>query len=63
MQADCTHRFRQQHSLPVLNALKAWLDAIAPKVVPGTKLGDALSYTLNMRLPDALHQRRQDADR
>ncbi len=28
-----------------LNALKAWLDAIAPKVVPGTKLGDALSYT------------------
>ncbi|EJC75094.1 hypothetical protein Rleg10DRAFT_3653, partial [Rhizobium leguminosarum bv. trifolii WSM2012] len=38
---------RQQHSLPVLNALKAWLDAIAPKVVPDTKLGDAVSYTLN----------------
>jgi transposase len=22
--ADCIRRFRQQHSLPVLNALKAW---------------------------------------
>ena len=29
------------------NALKAWLDAIAPKVVPETKLADAVSYTLN----------------
>lgn len=46
-QADCVRRFRQQHSLPVLNALKAWLDTIAPKVVPDTKLGDAVSYTLN----------------
>jgi transposase len=33
--------------LPVLNALKSWLDNIAPKVVPDTKLGDAVSYTLN----------------
>lgn len=46
-QADCIRRFRQQHSLPVLNALKTWLDNIAPKVVPDTKLGDAVSYTLN----------------
>ena len=46
-QADCIRRFRQQHSVPILNALKAWLDAIAPKVVPDTKLGDAVSYTLN----------------
>ncbi|MGO6697442.1 IS66 family transposase [Rhizobium johnstonii] len=45
--ADCIRRFRQQHSLPVLNALKTWLDNIAPKVVPDTKLGDAVSYTLN----------------
>ncbi|MET3650266.1 hypothetical protein ABIC60_004924 [Phyllobacterium ifriqiyense] len=45
--ADCIRRFRQQHSLPVLNALKASLDAIAPKVVPDTKLGDAVSYTLD----------------
>ena len=40
-------RFRQQHSVPVLNALKEWLDAIAPKVLPDSKLGDAVSYTLN----------------
>jgi transposase len=43
----CIRRFRQQHSLPVLNALKAWLDDIAPRVVPDTRLGDAVSYTLN----------------
>ena len=46
-QADYMRRFRQKHSVPVLNALKAWLDAIAPKVVPDTKLGDAVSYTRN----------------
>ena len=40
-------RFRQQHSVSVLNALKAWLDNIAPKVLPDTKLGDAVSYPLN----------------
>jgi len=34
MKADCGRRFRQQHSLPVLTALKSWLDNIAPKVVP-----------------------------
>jgi hypothetical protein len=44
--ADCIRRFRQQHSLPVLNALKAWLNNIASKIVPDTKLGDAVSYTL-----------------
>jgi transposase len=43
----CIRRFRQQHSVPVLNALKEWLDAIAPKVLPDSKLGDAVSYTLN----------------
>lgn len=46
-QADCIRRFRQKHSVPILTALKAWLDEIAPKVVPDTKLGDAVSYTLN----------------
>jgi transposase len=46
-QADDRRRFRQKHSVPVLNALKVWLDTIAPKVVPDTKLGDAVSYTLN----------------
>lgn len=60
---DCIRRFRQQHSLPVLNALKTWLDNIAPKVVLDTKLGDAVSYTKPTGLSDALHQRWQDADR
>ncbi|ESY65880.1 MULTISPECIES: IS66 family transposase [Mesorhizobium] len=44
---DCIRRFRQQHSVPILHALKAWLDDIAPKVLPDSKLGDAVSYTLN----------------
>ena len=46
-QADYMRRFRQKHSVPVLGALKEWLDKIAPKILPDTKLGDAVSYTLN----------------
>lgn len=30
----------------ILNALKQWLDDIAPKVLPDSKLGDAVSYSL-----------------
>lgn len=45
--ADCIRRFRQQHGIPVLNTLKIWLDQIAPKVLPDSKLGDAVSYTRN----------------
>jgi hypothetical protein len=44
---QCIRRFRQQHSIPVLNALKKWLDQIAPRVLPDSKLGDAVSYTRN----------------
>jgi transposase len=46
-QADYVLRLRQQHSAPVLDALKGWLDDIAPEVLPETKLGKAVSYTLN----------------
>jgi transposase len=46
-QADCIRRFRQQHSVPILYALKVWLDDMAPKVLPDSKLGDAVSYTRN----------------
>ncbi|WP_298966960.1 transposase, partial [uncultured Roseibium sp.] len=46
-QADCIRRFRLQHSVPVLSVLKDWLYKIAPKVLPDSKLGDAVSYTLN----------------
>ena len=34
-------------SLPVLQAFKDWLDALKPKVLPDSHLGDAVSYTLN----------------
>jgi hypothetical protein len=44
---DRIRRFRQQHSVPILKALKEWLDEIKPKVLPDSKLGDAISYTLN----------------
>ncbi|SFA45314.1 Transposase [Paracoccus halophilus] len=46
-QADSMRRFGQQHSVAILNALKERLDIIAPKVLPDSKLGDAVSYTLN----------------
>ena len=46
-QADSIGRFRQKHSVPILNALKQWLDEVAPKVLPDSKLDDAVSYTLN----------------
>ena len=45
--ADCTRRLRQKHSVPILNAFKAWLEDIRPKVLPDSKIGDAVSYTLN----------------
>lgn len=47
MQADCIRRFRRQHRVPVLNALKEWLGKIAPKVLPDSRLEDAVSYTIN----------------
>ncbi len=38
-------RFRQKHSVPVLSALKKWLEIIAAELVPDTRFGDAVSYT------------------
>ena len=46
-QAEIIRRFRHQHSVPILDALKKWLDDIKPRVLPDSKLGDAVSYTLN----------------
>jgi hypothetical protein len=43
-QADRIRRFRKQQR-PVLNALKIWLDDMVPKVLPDSKLGDAVTYT------------------
>jgi transposase len=42
-----TYRLRQEHSVPLLDAFKAWLDALAPKVLPQSLLGKAISYTRN----------------
>jgi len=44
---QCTSRLRQHHSVPILEAFKVWLDDITPKVLPDSKLGDAISYTRN----------------
>ena len=45
--ADYTLRLRQQHSLPVLVAFKKWLDDQAPKVLPESLTGKAISYAQN----------------
>jgi len=37
-------RLRQQHSVPVLAAFKTWLDDQAPKVLPESLTGKAVSY-------------------
>src|SRR5262245_21081660 len=42
--ADYTLRLRQRHSLPALAAFKTWLDDLAPKVLPESLTGKAISY-------------------
>jgi transposase len=44
--ADYRYRLRQQHSVPLLNAFKSWLDELAPKVLPKSLLGEAIGYCL-----------------
>ncbi|UIF84555.1 IS66 family transposase [Cupriavidus necator] len=44
---DYTYRMRQQHSVPLLEALKAWLVEQAPQVLPESLLGKAIAYTRN----------------
>lgn len=44
---DERQRIRQAEARPVLEAFKAWLDKIAPRVRPGSKLGEAIAYTRN----------------
>ena len=40
-------RLRLQRSRPVLDACKAWLDAVLPTVLPKSALGGAIGYCLN----------------
>ncbi|WP_444633880.1 IS66 family transposase [Cupriavidus oxalaticus] len=42
-----TYRLRQQHSVPLLEALKAWLDQQAPQVLPESLLGKTIAYARN----------------
>ena len=45
--ADYTYQLRQEHSVPLLKAFKAWLDELEPLVLPESLLGKAISYTIN----------------
>lgn len=45
--AGYTYRLRQEHSVPLLEALRKWLDELAPQVLPESLLGKAISYTRN----------------
>ncbi|MPY26907.1 IS66 family transposase [Shewanella sp. YLB-07] len=38
---------RQKVAVPLLNTLKEWLDKAVMRISPKTKLGEAISYTLN----------------
>ncbi len=44
---DERYRIRQHESLPVLNALRTWLDETRPKILPRSTLGEALAYLDN----------------
>ena len=44
---DYTCRLRQQHSVPLLDGLKAWLDELEPQTLPKSLLGKAIAYTRN----------------
>jgi hypothetical protein len=37
---------RQQKSAPIMSDFRAWLEALAPKVLPESRLGKAVHYTL-----------------
>jgi transposase len=68
MTAEDRHRLRQQESLPLMKELKEWLLYNAPeanhKVLPTSKIGKAISYTLGMwpRLERYLNDGRHEID-
>jgi transposase len=39
-------QIRQEKSAPIMQAFHAWLEALAPKVLPESRLGKAVHYTL-----------------
>jgi transposase len=44
---DDRRALRQTRSVPVLDAIKTWLDAEGPLVLPRSEMGKAFTYTLN----------------
>lgn len=42
--AEARQRLREAESVPVLEAIRAWVLALAPSVEPKSKLGEALTY-------------------
>lgn len=42
-----TYWLRQQHSVPLLESFRKWLDEQAPQILPESLLGKAISYTRN----------------
>jgi len=44
---DERRALRQERAMPILDEFKAWLDALAPVVVPKTEIAAAVSYALN----------------
>lgn len=65
---DARKELRKKESLPVMNELKDWLDKNAPvkggKILPKSKIGKAISYTLGMwsRLERYLEDGRYEID-
>ena len=47
MTSDERHKYRLEHSRPVLEAFSAWLKYHAPKATPKGPLGKAITYCLN----------------
>ena len=45
--AEYRHRLRRQHSAPLLESFKQWLDELAPLTLPNSLLGKAIAYTRN----------------
>ena len=44
---DGRRALRQQRAMPILDEFKAWLDTLAPTVVPKTEIAAAVTYALN----------------
>lgn len=44
---EARYRYRQEHSLPVVEAFSAWLEKVKEKVLPKSTLGKAIEYSIS----------------